>query len=104
MRKQHIVFQVNVVDEVVPELRNAGIKRPPGVARAVWRRGVIRQLNQTVELGTVVKVLSAHHGVVPVHGFNPTRQADEFGSLGPMNIVVARDDVVDQRAGVGQDR
>ena len=40
-------------------------------------------------------------GVGAVHAFHAVRHADEFGQLGAMHLVVAHQDVVDQRAGLG---
>ena len=42
-----------------------------------------------------------HARLVPVHALHPVRHADQFGKLGAVHIVVAADDVVDQRARLG---
>ena len=42
---------------------------------------------------------SGHVGISLVHGFYPVGHADQLGQLGAVHVVVARQDVVDQRVG-----
>jgi hypothetical protein len=145
-REQHVVFEVDVVDEVVAQLGDARIQGAPGVAGALGGRGVVGQGVEPVQRGAVVHVLGTHHadglahegvapglehrkqhlfllghvreqftvhafeqvgqpgrhqGVVAVHGFHAAGHADQFGQLGAVHFMVARQDVVDERAGRG---
>ena len=52
---------MDVVDQVVIELRNAAVERAPGVAGAGRRRGVVGQCIEFVQGGAVVHMLRAHH-------------------------------------------
>ncbi|MNV89471.1 hypothetical protein D3C71_1837670 [compost metagenome] len=50
-----------MVDEVIAQLGNACIQRAPGVARALWGRGVVGQGVELVQRFAVVHVFGAHH-------------------------------------------
>ena len=47
---------------------------------------------------------SGHTRPATVHGLDPVRHADQLWKLGPVHVVVAADDVVNQCAGLGSGR
>ena len=48
-REQDVVLDVDVLDEVVPQLRSVGIERPPGAAGALRHREVASQRGDAVQ-------------------------------------------------------
>ena len=64
--KQYVVFQVNVIDQVVVELGNPGIERTPGIAGTVRWVGVIAKSHQLFKHGAMLCVLGTQHA----HGFH----------------------------------
>ena len=61
MAKQNVVFQVNVIDQVIVQLCDPGVERTPGIAGALRWAGVIAKLHQLLQHFPVLGVLCAHH-------------------------------------------